>query len=193
MVAIGITSCNNAEETCDNGVMDGTETGVDCGGDCDACPPYTLMIDGSAVTPTAVTATITYDFYTENNGTPIYGQTISVQYVIGFSQIITISYSNDDPDANGLLPGVYHTSVPEAVAANPFAHVLGSYLDISGQGEFFYSNHVSQDQTATLSASNPTTQKVSGSFDIIIKNDPQSPNSQSMTISGSFSDLSYTE
>ena len=36
MVSITMLSCNSSD--CSNGIQDGNETGVDCGGNCIACP-----------------------------------------------------------------------------------------------------------------------------------------------------------
>lgn len=37
MVSITMLSCNSSD--CANGIQDGNETGIDCGGDCANCPP----------------------------------------------------------------------------------------------------------------------------------------------------------
>lgn len=33
-----VNSCNKADNTCSNGIQDSTETSIDCGGNCSACP-----------------------------------------------------------------------------------------------------------------------------------------------------------
>ena len=41
-----VNNCGGTGPTCDDGVMNGQETGVDCGGpDCDACPPAAVIFD----------------------------------------------------------------------------------------------------------------------------------------------------
>jgi len=47
---IGLTSCSKKTDYCENGILDGDETEIDCGGGCEACPPYatfTATVDGS--------------------------------------------------------------------------------------------------------------------------------------------------
>lgn len=44
MLVVATVSCNKEEEpspedTCANGIKDGTESEIDCGGPCEACPP----------------------------------------------------------------------------------------------------------------------------------------------------------
>jgi len=41
-LVLGISSCEKTEvdtSLCNNGILDGKETEIDCGGDCTACPP----------------------------------------------------------------------------------------------------------------------------------------------------------
>lgn len=40
MVSITMLSCQNSD--CSNGIQDGNETGIDCGGDCVACQPQSI-------------------------------------------------------------------------------------------------------------------------------------------------------
>ena len=47
-----IFSCNSSD--CNNGIQDGNETGIDCGGDCMACP---------TMTPTAIETQMSGDWY----------------------------------------------------------------------------------------------------------------------------------
>ncbi len=49
LIAVGnpgaiTTDCDGTLPTCDDGIMNGTETGIDCGGDCDDCPTNENLI-----------------------------------------------------------------------------------------------------------------------------------------------------
>jgi hypothetical protein len=82
--------------SCTNGIQDGNETGVDCGGSCSPCPPFTV----AAPTPTKAAEDVISVFsnaYTDIAGTdffPNWGQ--STQYA-QFSPVVgnpTLKYSN---------------------------------------------------------------------------------------------------
>ena len=67
----------SAGDTCANGVQDGDETGVDCGGSCpNACDPEP---SGAAPVPTTGNATV-YSIYNDTNG---YTTAFNVQYPFG--------------------------------------------------------------------------------------------------------------
>ncbi|MHA7829563.1 MAG: beta strand repeat-containing protein [Flagellimonas sp.] len=68
-LALVFTSCSGddndptpptPEATCDDGVQNGDETGVDCGGSCDACPTETTVLTGSISEDTELDASETY-------------------------------------------------------------------------------------------------------------------------------------
>ncbi len=44
----GLCASCNSEISCDNGIQDGDETGIDCGGSCNACPTGTLYYISNA-------------------------------------------------------------------------------------------------------------------------------------------------
>ena len=67
--ALVFTSCSGddndpapppAQATCDDGIQNGDETGVDCGGSCTACPTPTTVLTGSINEDTELDASETY-------------------------------------------------------------------------------------------------------------------------------------
>jgi hypothetical protein len=56
MVSITMLSCNSTD--CNNGIQDGNETGIDCGGDCISCP--------TIVPPTSTESQLEGDWFMDN-------------------------------------------------------------------------------------------------------------------------------
>jgi hypothetical protein len=81
---------------CFNGIQDGTETGIDCGGSCTACPPFTV----AAPTPTQLAADVISVFsnaYTDLAGTDFYPNWGQSTQFSQFSPVVgnpTLKYSN---------------------------------------------------------------------------------------------------
>ncbi len=58
LIAISFNSCKRTN--CHNGVQDGDETGIDCGGSCLECPPSVTTLPASAILATTATVSMQY-------------------------------------------------------------------------------------------------------------------------------------
>ncbi len=185
-LAIGVAGCNTDEETCDNGVLDGSETGVDCGGDCDDCQPFTLFIDGVS-TQAYVTASFNHDFSLGS----MTGSSMGINFLATGNVIVALAYSNDDINSTSVHEGTYATTTSDAMALVPFGHGHVSWIDMNPGGQVYMTDVVSLSQTITLTDVDPVNHTITGSFDVSLG----SGSSQvvAMTVSGSFNNLTYTE
>ncbi len=107
--------------TCDDGIMNGNETGVDCGGpDCDACPSNPLLVDamdGSANIGDEVCIDVTIGDFTN-----ITDLALTLNYDQAVLQFESLT---PNPGLSGLGVGNFDTSTPGQIVLN--------YTTASGQ------------------------------------------------------------
>lgn len=119
----GVNSCTTGP-TCDDGIMNGNETGVDCGGpDCDACPTNPLMLDiqdgmGNigetvCVDVTAGDFTNITDFALTLNFDPA---ALQLSSVTANSAVPGFGFGNFDTSTSGEIDVDYTSGTPQSLA-----------------------------------------------------------------------------
>lgn len=121
----GATVTCGGDDPCNNGIQDGNETGVDCGGDCDPCPPDPCsngVQDGQETGvdcggPDCVPCETDLTF-TLANGTGGVGEEVCVDITaFDFDEITGFQFSiNYDPELLDFESGTGNTSLPGLIA-----------------------------------------------------------------------------
>jgi hypothetical protein len=121
------------EDTCSNGVQDGDETGVDCGGSCGPCPPST-----TAPTPPARSAEEVFSVYSN-----AYTQEPSELGAFGGGSLQTFDIDGNEFIRLSGAPGAnlqWFFGIPDGVDLSGFTHYHMDFYfegDVPGEGAVF--------------------------------------------------------
>lgn len=129
-VMTALPSCkkDKDEATCTDGVQNGNETGVDCGGDCDPCEvgiQGKWWSKGADVAPLLVTLFSIDSIYAEFNTNLTYSVT---SYSMGVPTVLTGVYTQSDSGINGIWNITVNQTAPSALTSVGIFKVEGNTM-----------------------------------------------------------------
>lgn len=183
-LSFSINSCT--VDTCDNGVKDGTETAVDCGGDCTPCvisSTVNVNVNGTGQTVSNTIAELGNQFYASINSSQAHGLGLAVTFRLSDNSTVSVGFYNDDISADCLSLGAHTTDLESAFAANEFKY--GKVIVTNSQGYFL--SEGASDVINLVKCDRPN-KLFSANFNATVFN---SSSGDSLTVSGSFTDVEY--
>lgn len=128
--------------TCDDGIMNGFEAGIDCGGDCEACPCADAQIEQLPVNIDGTTCGMgnSFDFNNACSSLAINGQDITYEYIAEESTCINFELSNLPPTTSGLT---VTSGCPDDLSSQCLLSLQSFGEDVSGivnmeEGESYF-------------------------------------------------------
>lgn len=186
IIVFSINSCKK-EDTCNNGKQDGTETGIDCGGECIRhCYVSSLQYNGEEAEVIKTTGELSNKFEANLNSEEIKGLGLGILFNLENGAALTVSFYNDDVNAACLKTGEHKTIASDAFAATDFQYAI---VKVSNSDGVFLTSD-STGNVVNLTKCDSEKQEVSANFNVIVVNETSE---DSILISGSFTDTYYTK
>lgn len=190
VMMVSVQSCS--KDTCSNGVKDGNETGVDCGGSCSSCGSTnpisgtnSIQINGVAKTLTSAKAILDNKFTASINNDGVAGLGLGLIYTFSDGSTLSVGYYNDDKTQDCLMLGAHTTDLSTAFDAVNFQYAAVIYSSTSGN----FRDDGSSSDIVNLNKCDRPNKLFSGDYNLILEN---SFSDSTISVTGSFVDVSYT-